>query len=174
MRERKRSVLVYGTFLSVGILLGALLVWVLTGAGERGQGVGRGALDTPQESFSLSGEPSSAVISPGVFVPLDLSISNSNDVTLVVTEIEVTVSAVSAPNATKLLPCTVKDFKVNQLDTKLTLTVDPGETVALSKLGLPSTAWPQVGMPIDKKTNQDGCKGASLTLSYSGVGQVDQ
>ncbi len=172
MRAERRTVLLYGSLLTAGILIGALLVWVLTGAGERGHGIGRGVLDTTEESFTLSGELSQ-IISPGVFVPLDLRITNSNHVPLVFSELVVAVTAVNAPNATKQLPCTVKDFTVNQVHENLSLRVKAGATVALSQLGMPNTAWPQVGMPLNKKTNQDGCRGASLTLTYSGVGQVE-
>jgi hypothetical protein len=171
LSSKARVAIARGAFLTLGIFLGAALVWTLTGAGERGQGVGRAALDTPKDSFTLSGELS-RVITPGVFVPLDLGISNSNDAPLVVSELNVTVSAVHAPNATAALPCTAKDFRVRQVDKKFPILVDAKATITLSQLGLPGTSWPQVGMPVNKLTNQNGCKGASITLSYTAVGQV--
>lgn len=171
MSIKRRTVLSYGGLLVAGILSGGALVWALTGAGEYGQGIGRGALGTPKDSFTLIGELSQ-VINPGVFAPLDLSISNSNHSSLVVSELIVTVSGVHAPNATALLPCTAADFDVKQVAKRFTILVGADSTSSLSQLGLPSTAWPQVGMPINESTNQDGCKGASLTLSYTATGRL--
>ena len=171
MNTKSRTVLTHGSFATLGILVGAALVWTLTGAGEHGEGVGRAVLDTPKDSFTLSGSLSQA-IRPGIFAPLDLTISNSSHAPIVVTELKVTVSAVDAPNASALLPCSAADFDVRQVDKQFTLVVNTKSTRALSQLGLPSTAWPQIGMPLDESRNQDGCKGASLTLSYTAVGRV--
>jgi hypothetical protein len=159
--------------LTLGVIVGALLVWMLTGAGERGDGLGRGALDSPEDSFSLSGDLTEVVL-PGVFVPLDLSITNSNETALLITELVVAVSGVAAPNATDNRPCTVDDFEVKPIDDQFTLVIEAGATASLSDLDLPRSAWPHVGMPIDETNNQDGCKGASLTLSYSARARADQ
>ena len=67
------------------------------------------------------------------------------------------------------LPCTAADFTVTQYSGPYPLAVPPG-TSSLSGLGVPAAAWPQVGM-LDTSANQDGCKGATLQLSYSGSGQ---
>jgi hypothetical protein len=162
---------VFGIFLVVGGLIGALLVWTLTGAGERGTGVGRGALDSPEETFTLTGELTT-VISPGVYAPLDLSITNPNEHDLAVTDIVVTVDSVVAPRATDELPCTVEDFDVKQVSSRLEVPVEAGITATLAELGVPSTGLPQVGMLLLDSRNQDGCKGASLTLAFTAVGRV--
>jgi|SRR5471030_915776 len=171
MISRRRAVESFGGFLAGGILIGGALVWIFTGAGEHGQGLGRGALATPIDSFTLSGDLAQ-IIKPGVFVPLDLNISNANKSPLTISGLIVTVSAVDAPNATVDLPCTAADFDVTQIDKTFTVLVDGHSEPSLSDLGLPSTAWPQVGMPVDESTNQDGCKGASLSLSYTATGRV--
>lgn len=171
MRTGRRTVLTFGALLLIGALLGALVVWVFTGAGERGHGLGRGALDTPAETFTLGGEVTE-VIAPGVFVPLDLEISNPNSHALAISGVVVTVSAVNAPNATTQLPCTVKDFDVKPAAKGASIVVAAKSTTTLSRLGVPSTSWPQVGMVLDPKRNQNGCKGAALTLTYTAQGQV--
>jgi hypothetical protein len=164
-------VLTHASSATLGILVGAALVWTLTGAGERGEGVGRGVLDTPNDTISLTGSLSQA-ISPGVFAPLDLTISNSKTVPIVVSELTVTVSAVNAPNATASQPCTAADFDVRKISQRYTVFVGAKSASTLSQLGLPPTAWPQVGMPLNESRNQDGCKGVSLTLSYTAVGRA--
>lgn len=173
MNSRRQLVVFCGAFLTLGVLVGTLLVWMLTGAGERGDGLGRGALDSPEDSFSLSGDLAE-MITPGVFVPLDLSIANPTETSLLVTELEVRVSDIDAPNATDDLSCSVDDFDVEQMDAPVALVVDAGVTASLSGLDLPRSAWPQVGMPLDETINQDGCKGATLTLSYSALARVEQ
>jgi hypothetical protein len=35
---------------------------------------------------------------------------------------------------------------------------------------VPASQWPKISM-LDTTANQDGCKGASLVLTYSGSGQ---
>jgi hypothetical protein len=167
-----RNVL-FGIFLVGGGLVGALVVWTLTGAGQLGQGVGRGALDTPDETFSLSGELA-AVISPGVYAPLDLRIVNPNDHDLRVTDIEVTVADVDAPHATADLPCTPEDFDVDQVDSDFEARIAAGVGSTLTQLGLTEAELPHVGMPLDDSANQNGCKGASLTLAYTAVGRADE
>ena len=170
MQARNKTALSRGAFLALGALLGATLVWTLTGAGELGQGVGRGVLDTPKDSIALSGNLTQ-IVSPGVFVPLDLSITNLNTSSLVITELNVTVTDVAAPNASATLPCTSADFDVRPVDTQFTILVPSQSTRTLSHLGIPQTAWPEVGMPVNTTTDQDGCKGATLMLSYTASGR---
>jgi hypothetical protein len=48
--------------------------------------------------------------------------------------------------------------------------VVPGSsTMTLAQLGVAATRWPQMRFP-DRSVNQDGCKGATLTLAYAGSG----
>ena len=53
------------------------------------------------------------------------------------------------------------------------LTLPPQATTSLSALSVPSTQWPQVGLR-NTSVNQNGCKGASLTLEFSASGKVDE
>jgi hypothetical protein len=48
----------------------------------------------------------------------------------------------------------------------------PAQTAKnLSSLDLPAEQWPQVGL-LERPVNQDGCKGASLTLGYAADGTL--
>jgi hypothetical protein len=108
-------------------------------------------------------------ISPGVMVPLDLEFTNPHDVDLSITALSVVVHDVTAPNSDQTHTCVLDDFAVDQAPSDLTITVAAGATSTLSGLGLPSTMWPRMGMH-DRPVNQDGCKGASLTLDYTASG----
>jgi len=124
-----------------------------------------------QSHFVLSGSPTKPM-SPGVLVPIDLRLQNTNKTAMTVTDLEVVVRAVDAPNATAELPCLVEDFTVSQVPEGLDLTLPPEATSSLSGLSVSSTEWPHVSM-LNTSVNQDGCKGASLILDFSGSGVVD-
>jgi hypothetical protein len=108
-------------------------------------------------------------ISPGVMVPLDLEFTNPHDVDLSITALTVVVHDITAPNSDEAHTCALDDFAVDQAPSDLKITVSAGATNTLSGLGLPSTMWPHMGMH-DRPVNQDGCKGASLTLDYTASG----
>ena len=124
-----------------------------------------------QTHFVISANPTEPM-SPGVQVPLDLCLQNTNHTSMSVTGVKVIVKGLEAPNATEELPCLVEDFSVHQVADDLDLTLPPGVTSSLSDLSLPSGQWPQVGLR-NTSVNQDGCKGASLTLDFTGSGVVD-
>jgi hypothetical protein len=105
-------------------------------------------------------------ISPGVKVPLDLEFTNPHGFPISVTDLSVTVKKVSAPNADDIHPCAVGDFAVDQVSSTLDIKVDAGATSTLSSLDVGRAMWPHVGL-LDRSVDQDGCKGASLTLAYA-------
>lgn len=170
---------------SLLVVLGFLLA-VLTGvlvlafvscspiAGTTGAGDGAGGADVgdASRSFTIAGNASKPT-SPGVMAPLDLSFTNPNDTPMSVTDLRVTVRKVSAPNADAGHPCAVGDFAVNQAARGLKVTVATRATSTLSSLDLPHDQWPHVVM-LQRSVNQDGCKGASLTLAYAASGTLDQ
>jgi hypothetical protein len=85
----------------------------------------------------------------------------------------VTVHEVTAPHADRARPCSVADFVLHQTARSLHVTVPARSTRTLRTLGLARTAWPHVGMR-DRPVNQDGCKGARLTLDYTGAGSPSE
>jgi hypothetical protein len=160
---------VVGAF-AVGVLASWML-WSLTMDGS-GTGTGDGDLVAGDESFTISGDLAEPV-SPGVAVPLDLTIVNAHEHPLIVTDVTVTVEAVDAPHATEARPCDTDDFAVVQISTASALRVEAGTSRSLADLGMEPEEWPQVGM-IDTATNQDGCKAASLELAYTATGRLDR
>jgi hypothetical protein len=123
--------------------------------------------------FTISGSVSG--LAPGVSVPLNLTLSNPNKKALAVTGLGVTIQGVTRTSDATAhnLPCGPTDYAVTQYGGPYPLTVPAKGSASLSGLGVPSSAWPRVTM-LDRPTNQDGCKGASLTLAYSGSGEGDR
>ena len=99
---------------------------------------------------------------PGVSSPIALSLTNKSSHVVRLGRIKVSVKRVSASNADAKHPCTKVDFAVTQMKKKLRL---PQGTHTLASLGLASSSWPRVGMR-NRPLNQDGCKGARVTLSF--------
>lgn len=109
------------------------------------------------------------LISPGVMAPLDLRFTNPHDVDVSLTVLTVAVGVIDAPNSDETHACAAVDFAVDQAPSDLRITLAARATSTLSGLGLPSTMWPRMGMH-NRDVNQDGCKGASLTLDYTASG----
>lgn len=167
-----RSLFVLGVLVVLGVVA-LVVVRLVTGEDEDGSAGTEGAeLADPSGSFTIAGDVTEP-ISPGVMVPLDLKITNPHDVTLVVTDLHVRIRDVSAPSSDTVRPCHVGDFAVTQTAPDFEVTVEPGATLTLSSAGLPRTEWPQVGM-INRPVNQDGCKGATLTLAYAASGTTSR
>ena len=136
---------------------------------------GRGSDQTElanQSSFEITGSPTKPM-SPGVQLPLDLRLRNSNRTSMSIHDLVVSVQRVDVPRSTGQLPCLVEDFTVEQAPDDIDLTLPPQATTSLSALALPSSQWPRVGLR-NTSMNQDGCKGASLTLEFSASGKGDE
>jgi len=158
--------------LAVALLL--LLVDCDSTSGTRavGNGTGDTGLGSSSASFTIAGSATEP-ISPGVRAPLDLKLTNPRDVPMSITDLSVTMQKVIAPNAGNSHPCSIGDFTVGQASSSITITVAARTTSTLSSLGLPRASWPQVAM-LERSVNQDGCKGASLTLGYAASGTLSQ
>lgn len=115
--------------------------------------------------FAIAGD--AGVLEPGVSQPLDLSLTNPNKAPLAVYNLAVSIASVNAPNASPALPCTLADFSVQQFTGAYPLVVPGSSTRTLSALGVPSAHWPQIAI-VDSPSDQDGCLGAYLRLSYGG------
>jgi hypothetical protein len=101
--------------------------------------------------------------------PINLEVTNPYDIPLLVTDVSVTVRDLSAPHADRDTPCVIGDYAVDQASSHLVVTVAARATRSLDDLGVAPGTWPRVGM-VDRPVNQDGCKGASLTLDYAATG----
>jgi uncharacterized membrane protein len=124
------------------------------------------------KDFTITGSNFSG-IAPGTTIPLDLSITNPNNLAISVSNVTVSVQSVSkAAGVPSSLPCSTGDYVVTQFAT-YPFTVAAGQTVKLSTIvgaGHPELL-PSIGMPNSNTINQDGCRGATVTLAYTGAGQ---
>jgi hypothetical protein len=138
-----------------------------TGIGGGGTGTGGGSVNQPSPSYAISGTLSQQ-LRPGDVYPLDLTLTNLGSAAMTVVDLHVAISHVSAPNATPSRPCTVNDFAATQVANGFSVALGSFESTSLSARGIPSSQWPQISM-LNTAANQDGCKGATLTLSFSGA-----
>lgn len=116
--------------------------------------------------FTISGDASDFLYPGAPASEVDLAFSNPNGVAIQVTSLTVSVASVSAPNATADKPCTVTDFAVTPFGGGYPLAIPAGKST-LDSLGVDTGSWPTVQM-VDANRDQDGCVGATVTLSYSG------
>ena len=152
------------------LVVAVLLFWVPS-CGPEGRATGTtgyGSVGALSSSFTISGD-ARRPISPGELVPIDLRLDNTSDLDLAIDHITVAVVGVDAPQADADHPCTVADFEVRQLPGGVVLRIAGNSAENLSGMDLPEANWPAVSM-VDRSVNQDGCKGASLTLRYEASG----
>lgn len=157
----------------------ALVIWLpgreTTGPSTtRSQADGHGGVSLGDpSSFTIRGDVRGAV-APGAMVPLDLVLENPNDFELAITKITVLVESVDPPRADGAYPCSIADYATRQLQGDVRRGLAAHGQDHLSSLGVARSQWPAVGL-INRKINQDGCKGAVLTLRYHATGaEVDQ
>jgi len=121
-------------------------------------------VEQPGVPFDVGGPVGlTTLLAPGVTVPLNLSITNSNTVPVHVTALKVTIAGTDKAGCER----------ENYTSTPYSgggFTVAAGATDAsLQQLGIPQTAWPTLTMIDLPTTNQDACKGAQVSLSYAGI-----
>ena len=103
-------------------------------------------------------------------LPLDLSLKNPNDKELSVDKIKVSLHDIDAPRATANRPCTAADFEVRQIGGGVdAFRLEAKGAKKLSQLDVVPQQRPALGM-INRPVNQNGCKGATLTLDYKASG----
>jgi hypothetical protein len=103
-------------------------------------------------------------LSPGVVSPISVTFHNSNPQDVTMRRLRVRIARVSAPQADAAHPCTRADFQVKQLR-KRKLVIPAGRATDLTGLRISLNRWPTLAM-LNRPVNQDGCKGASITLRF--------
>ena len=167
---RRRVWIIAAAMVVASFVLGAVVAWTVLHNPFVFGGAGGGVSEQPRQFFTIDGDLTEALF-PGTGSSLNLSITNPLDSDLAVSRLLVEVDAVDAPNATAEHPCDVDDFAVDQVPGDDEWIVEADSTSTLSELGVSSDDWPTVRM-LDTEANQDGCKDATLSLSYSAVGRI--
>jgi hypothetical protein len=150
------------------VLLGAILTSLLVRCSSTdpasGTGAGSGQASGPAGAIQLTGR-GSRQMAPGASAPVNLRLTNSAPHSISVTRLTVSIHAVDAPRSDATHPCTVGDFALRQSPPGLTVRVAASSSSTLLELGTSRVEWPQVEM-LDTPRNQDGCKGAFVTLDF--------
>jgi hypothetical protein len=116
---------------------------------------------TNSANFTISGDVTTRFF-PGTSQKVDLVFTNPNP-----SPITVASGAIAITISTSLADCSASaNFAVEQGLTS-SVTVPANSTESLADLGVAQVYWPVITM-IETHTNQDACKGVSLTLLYSG------
>jgi hypothetical protein len=125
------------------------------------------------QAFTISGNGSAALF-PGGTSYLNLSLTNPNSVPIYVSSLTVTFGGVAGPNVSPATPCGSGDYLITQfgggISTANPITLPAKSTETLAQLGFAQAQLPRVQM-LNRHVKQDGCKGATLTLNYTGNAQ---
>ena len=144
---------------------------VATGSGGlTGSAAVQLVLQTSGKPFTISG--TLAGLSPGTSLPLNLTLTNQNKKQISISNLTVTVQSVTPTQEaiSRGQSCTTADYAVLQYSGGYPLALDGLATATLAGLRVAQSAQPHIVMR-DTTTNQDGCKGATVNLAYSGSGQ---
>lgn len=156
-------------------VLAVLLLWLLItrlnddGSSLRGDGHGT-AGPRVTVPFTINASALEA-LAPGIETPLDLEFDNPYAASMSIDTIVVTLSSVTAPRTDTDRPCGTDDFQVIQGLDQVSVTIPAGRSRRLSDLAVARDDWPRVGM-VNRSTNQDGCKGATLNLDFVATGTL--
>lgn len=125
-----------------------------------------------KRTFGVTGSLS-GLLAPGVSQAVELQISNPENKSIAITNLTVAIAqVVRTPAAVAAnLPCSSADYQVTQYTGSYPLTAPSGPST-LTSLHVLESKWPRVRM-LDTLQLQDGCKGATLQLTYSGTGQAN-
>jgi hypothetical protein len=119
-------------------------------------------------SFQIEGD-AVGEMSPGIRVPIELRFINRHPAPMTISQLEVRMTGLVSPAADVNHPCSLDDFELTQVADTHEWTIPASATYGLRELNLPMKTWPQVAM-LNRNANQDGCKGATLTLGYRAHG----
>ncbi len=106
------------------------------------------------------------LLHPGGSSRINLEFANRGSPATTLRHVRVTISGIDAPQADKTHPCTRADFRVRPMRSR-PFVLPAHASTSLIRLGVPAWQWPRLRM-LNRPVNQDGCKGATLTLTYTG------
>lgn len=143
------------------------------GSGGGGSGGGGGG-GSPGLPYTIGGAISTPLRPGGAAAHINVTFSSPNAGNggsgvngTQVSNLVVAITSVTGPNITLSRPCTAADFALTQFGGAYPFFVPFGAS-SLSSLGFGPGTWPRVQL-INRPTNQDGCKGATIHFSYAGT-----
>jgi hypothetical protein len=112
-------------------------------------------------TFTISGDLTRPLY-PGTSQSLNLTISNPNPVS-----ITIMAGRIQVAFSTNQAGCSASTNFTVVHGLRASVTVPARTAASLAALGIPKSKWPVVSM-VETHTDQDACRGATLTLTYSG------
>jgi hypothetical protein len=151
---RKRTSAALGILLSLAVAGGAFAYWTISGSGSGTATAGTVSAVTVNQTSTVSG-----LYPGGSPVTLAGTFTNPNSSEVYISSVTATVSAVTTGTELGKDPCTPADFAIGGSAT-LNAEIPSGPGVVGAWSGL------TVRM-LDTGANQDNCKNASVTISYT-------
>lgn len=153
-RIRSKRSIVIGVVAALALAAGAYAYWTAGGSGTGSAATGTNVGITVIQTSTPTG------LYPGA-TPAGLSgnFNNTNASKVLVHQVSATIGTPTGPNIDGGHPCTAADYQLGGFPITVDAEVDSGTGVG---------AW--TGGTIQLKntaTNQDGCKGATVPLTYS-------
>jgi hypothetical protein len=119
------------------------------------------------DAFTIAGALPN-LLTPGAGEPLDLTLTNLETTDLLIASLNVQVAAVSGPQTDPTHSCDSEDFAIEQFSGAPGFTLPASSSADLGELGFVPSEWPTVSM-LNRPVNQNGCQGASVSLSFTGT-----
>lgn len=171
VRTRRRRAFLLGAASMLLVWAGTVAAWAFLD-GDRSDGL---VVSGAEHQHVVVGGASGLTISGSLTVPLrpgtgqrlDLVLDNTTGSPLAVSDLEVRIAGLTAPNMQPGLDCTIDDFAIEQ--STFSVELAPDESSSLTGAGAVEDELPLVSMR-DTDVDQAGCIGASLALEYSAVG----
>jgi hypothetical protein len=129
-------------------------------------GVGTGTTSSTAKGLTVNGRIGMP-LAPASTAPIELVLTNSGDVPLIITGLTVQVARITAKNGAEA-DCDPRQFVIRPFSGGYGFSLAAATTSSLAELGFPAARWPHVTM-LDPATNQDGCKNAVIRFLVSGT-----
>ena len=150
--RQKKVVLPLAIVAALAIAAGAFAYWTTSGSGTGSASVGTSTAVTVTQVGTISG------LAPGgAAQAVDFKITNPKSTSQYIAGVAVSISGVTGPNIDGAHPCAASDFTVVQPNA-ITADLPSGDSTV-------SPSGATLAMK-DTASNQDGCKGATVNLSF--------
>lgn len=153
MKFNRKAAAVLGTC-TLLTATGAYAYWTQSGSGTGSAATGSDvAITVTQTSAPADLYPG------GPTAALSGKFNNSNASKVYVNEVSATIASVTGPNITVEKPCSASDYQLNGFPVTVATEVPSGTAQG---------AWSGASIQLKNlSSNQDGCKGATVNLTYT-------
>jgi len=153
-QHRKRKLAALGAVMLIAAA-GAYAYWTNSGSGSGTAETGTNAAITINQTSTVTG------LSPGGPAQgLSGNFDNSNSSAVFVTSVNAAISSVTGPNITPGTPCDASDYQLSGFPIAIGRQIPSGS-------GVDSWSGGSIAMINKPAVNQDGCKNATVNISYT-------